>query len=202
MPAFKDLTGQKRHYLTIKKNIGKKGNSYLWQCQCDCGTLVQYTSGQLSRVKTCGCKITITTHGQTDTPEYYAWVSMRQRCGYLKKGSGRKNYEGRGITVCDRWVNSFENFLADMGKRPSQKHSIDRIDNNGNYCPENCQWRTKKRQSNNRQDTLYYEYQGQTKALADWCRELGLNRHTIWGRLARGLSFKEAVELNHSHRES
>jgi hypothetical protein len=89
-----------------------------------------------------------TTHGETDSIEYRVWSAMMNRCHYSKRGRDRANYQARGIIVCEHWK-TFDNFLADMGRRPSAKHSLDRIDNDGNYEPGNCRWATAKQQSNN-----------------------------------------------------
>ena len=101
---------------------------------------------EYNRVRVC---ITMTTHGRYKTPEYYCWQGMKNRC----LNSNHKQWEyygGRGITMCDEWVSSFPQFLSDMGERPTPNHSLDRVDNDKGYCKENCQWRTKKEQMNNR----------------------------------------------------
>lgn len=119
---------------------------------------------------------------------------MLARC-FNPKTKGYEGYGGRGITVCERWRFSFENFLADMGKRPSAVHSIDRVDNNGNYEPTNCQWRTEKEQQNNKRDCRYITYQGQTKTLTEWSEHYGFKRGVIAGRLALGWTLEQAFSL-------
>jgi hypothetical protein len=123
-------------------------NHYLL-VQCKCGAIKQIRLYDLRNGKSTQCKpCARTKHGKSRSVEYRTWIDMKKRC-YDKKNKRYKDYGGRGITVCDRWLYSFENFYTDIGPRPSNKHSIDRIKNDGNYEPGNCRWATKKEQSNN-----------------------------------------------------
>lgn len=143
--------------LTVIERVGNDiRNQAVWACQCSCGNIVTVCGAKLrsGHTKSCGClhKKTLSalrkTHGMSGTPEYNSWNSMKDRCRN-KDNQDFKNYGGRGITVCDRWLNSFENFFADMGPKPSPNHSIDRKDNDGNYYPGNCKWSTILEQANN-----------------------------------------------------
>jgi hypothetical protein len=124
------------------------------------------------------------THGKSDTPEYRCWIAIRIRC-YDKNDISYPNYGGRGITVCDEWLVSFDSFYTDMGRIPTdgKKYSIERIDNSKNYVPTNCRWATYTEQANNRRDNVNLNYMGRTQTLAQWADELGLNRGTLWSRL-------------------
>lgn len=125
--------------------------------------------------------------------EYVAWLGMRSRC-YNPKGASYKNYGGRGIKVCKRWLDSFEHFLTDMGKAPTIKHSLDRFpDNDGHYKPSNCRWATPIQQNNNTSRNLISEHGGVKMTVSEWCRELNLNPHLVYERLKKGISFKEAI---------
>lgn len=132
------------------------------------------------------------THGHSfvngrATPEYDAWSSMKRRC--LNPGAANyARYGGRGIMVCDRWASSFENFLADMGLRPSASHSLDRINNDGNYEPANCRWATNREQFRNKSTNHYVTYAGRRVVVSDLPRLVGLSLATVKRRLKNGVS--------------
>jgi hypothetical protein len=132
------------------------------------------------------------------SPERTAWMNMRKRC-FNPKNPEYKNYGGRGITVCDRWL-SFEAFLEDMGERPSSKHTLDRYpDNNGNYEPGNCAWRTQKEQMQNRRVNHWITFDGRTQTISAWAEETGFTPGKIWNRLNLGWSVERALTQQHSH---
>lgn len=131
-------------------------------------------------------------HKGYKTAAYQSWIAMKKRCRYVKHPCYHR-YGGRGITVCDRWIDSFENFLADMGPRP-EGMTLDRIDNDGNYEPGNCKWSTRAEQTLKRRCNRNIEYRGKTQTLKEWCDELGLKRPRINERLRRGWSVKDAFE--------
>lgn len=138
-----------------------------WNCICDCGSKVTVVGSSLvsGNTSSCGClhKETLTenntVHGMSNIPEYDIWKSIIQRCTN-SNNSSYADYGGRGITVCDRWLNSFEAFYEDMGSRPSPEYSIDRRENDGNYEKNNCHWTTRVEQANNRRNNVFYEYRG------------------------------------------
>ena len=133
----------------------------------------------------------MTTHGLSRTPEYRSWAEMKQRC-FNPNHKQYSDYGGRGITVCDRWLN-FKNFLADMGSRPSPKHSLDRINNDGDYCPDNCRWATKAEQVNNRRSNRFITIGCVTLNVTQWTKEMSFGRTIIQARLDRGWSELKAV---------
>jgi len=129
-------------------------------------------------------------HGQSTTSEYLVWSDMKSRC-YNENHHAYKNYGLRGIKVCDRWRNSFSNFLEDIGKRPSNQHSLDRFpDNDGNYEPENCRWATTEQQLRNQRTNHLLEYDGKCMTIAEWAEMLSMPRSAIEMRLKRGWSIE------------
>lgn len=135
--------------------------------------------------KRCRCHVrAATTHGLSHSPEYRVWLSMIQRCTNPKR-NGYGRYGGRGILVCDRW-SAFENFLSDMGPRPSLQHSLDRIDGDGNYEPGNCRWATQVEQMRNMHRNVRLTFDGRTQCVRQWAAELGLSPYTIYSRIKRG----------------
>lgn len=193
---------------TLRRN---NGGHWVIDARCDCGKTKTVRRVDLLRraTKSCGCLRSDTarrrmavegstlgrlraTHGLSGTEEYEIWITMRARC----RGNNSR-YGARGISVCDRWKD-FSLFLADMGTRPSAHHSIDRIDNNGAYSPENCQWATATQQARNRSSTRFIEYSGKTLCVADWARITGIPATTLRSRLRVGCSVEKLFRASRS----
>ncbi len=196
-PRFQNLTSEEFHQLRVEAYAGYCGREkrHLWKCVCLCGKETTVSGHRLKsgNTKSCGClrgknSPPRTTHGHachgSRGKEWQAWVSMRQRCRNPNDRSYH-NYGGRGITVDPHW-NEFENFLADMGKSPSNT-SLDRLRVNDNYCKENCHWGTPKEQAQNRRSTVYITHGDDTLCVADWARLTGLAEQTIRYRHKKGL---------------
>lgn len=136
------------------------------------------------------------THGYASGPNktkiYVVWRNIKRRC-LSESSTFYPDYGGRGITICDRWVNSFENFLTDMGEMPSSKHTIERKDNNGNYEPGNCVWATRKEQANNRRSSVFIEFNGERKTIAQWADHVGIAMKTLHKRISDGWEFGVAI---------
>lgn len=194
-----DLSGLRFGCLTVVNRDTRPGRKPYWACECDCGNQKAIRGDHLrsGRTLSCGCVSTrlrkrrMTKHGRYKSPEYVSWSSMIQRCNNPASSSYHR-YGGRGITVCERWI-TFDNFLKDMGKRPSPKHSLDRIQNNLGYFPGNCRWATHLEQCRNRSDNLVVEYAGQQMCLMEACERAGVSHSTAYGRIIRGLSIEEAL---------
>lgn len=178
--------GQVYGRLTVIRRNGTTSHTLHWLCRCECGKETSVGSSNLHNgtTKSCGCyrrefaASLKFSHGKAHTPEYSVWESMIGRCHCPGK-SGYCKYGARGIYVCQRWRDSFPDFLADMGPRPSIVHSIERNDNNGPYSPENCRWATSYEQRRNTRRTVLITINGVTKIVSDWAKELKMKPNTI-----------------------
>lgn len=181
---------------TARLRSGAAGPA-LWRCVCDCGASIVAIGAQLrsGNKQACGvkghfAKSPIYAATRLERTTYYG---MLQRC-YDTSAPGYKNYGAKGIRVCARWRASFENFLADMGPRPSAKHSIDRYPKqDGNYEPKNCRWATAKEQARNREGVVYVDYLGQRISVAEYAERAGVGAGMLHNRLKRGWSVEEAL---------
>jgi len=200
MRERQDLVGQRFGKLVVSEFIGKCGRKrkhFMWDCICDCGNTTKVFGGNLKSGHTvsCGCsKGRPITHGQNmvglRTLVYICWCTMMQRC-YNPNSTGYKYWGGRGIRVCERW-HSFENFYEDMGDCPSGM-TLDRKDNDVDYCKENCRWATDEEQANNKSSNVWYEHDGLRKTISQWARHLGIRVGTLGMRLTSGWSVERAL---------
>lgn len=212
MPGFIDLAGQTYGRLLVIDRAPNRGTRVAWNCQCQCGTLVTVQASKLryGHTQSCGClqrersSSCNLKHGHSNYPnggrgskEYNTWGLMLRRCR-KETCADFPLYGGRGINVCDRW-DSFENFLADMGPAPTPNHSIDRLDVNADYSPENCRWATAKEQGRNKRTNVFLELDGKRLTLAGWAEETGLPLKRIHARLKRGWSVERTL-LTPTHR--
>lgn len=185
----------KYNLLTIIERTTHTRQGVWYLCKCDCGNTTKVLGSKVIRneVKSCGCLATAPnkTHGLSSTTTYKVWVAMRERCSYTANKC-YDSYGGRGITVCDRWKDSFENFYADMGVRP-EGLTLDRIDTNGNYEPSNCRWANNETQVASRRDAHTLTINGETKSVASWAKQLGINQATIKYRIKKGLSVDKII---------
>jgi len=167
---------------TIRKVENYKKGNYKWICLCECGNEKIATTGCLNygQVKSCGCLQLdkVTKHGQGRlggrSSEYVSWRCMIGRC-YSPEVDGYKHYGAKGISVCDRWRVSFVDFFADMGKKPTNKHTIERNNPLGNYEPSNCRWATQPEQDRNKTNTVWIEYDNERLIASDWAKRLGIS---------------------------
>lgn len=191
-----DMAGRRVGRLTVIRQVATERPGAHWLCRCDCGTQKVISGGNLRRGDTvsCGCKRRENNrnhpraHGLVHTSEYTTWMSMKARCSRPSVAC-YPNYGGRGIRVCERWESSFLAFYEDMGRKPSPQHSIDRIDNDGDYEPGNCRWATPAEQACNRRpasNSRFVTAFGQTKTVSEWSRLTGISNSTLDGRLNRG----------------
>lgn len=195
MREVEDLTGRRFGRLKVLGRAPNKtkGNTQ-WFCKCDCGVVKITQGGALKngRVLSCGClhKETATKHGMEATPTYNAWAAMKSRCSNPKNKFYR-DYGGRGITYCREWER-FEQFFSDMGKKPAGM-SLERIDNNAGYGPQNCKWATPKQQRRNTRANKFIEFRGSSKTATEWAEDLQMPVETIRSRLNLGWTIEDAL---------
>jgi hypothetical protein len=194
--AKKDMIGKRYGILTVISEVEKrnKNNHILYNVRCDCGKEKQVLGSSLrsGSSRSCNkCYLLTGTHGMWRSKEFSIWSLMKDRC-YNKNNPRYKNYGGRGISVCDRWVNSFKNFYLDMGM--SNGLSIDRINVNGNYEPNNCRWATSLIQARNRTNNKRYLYLGDNLCVSEWCEKLNMPSSTFHNRIIRGWSIEKVIE--------
>lgn len=196
------IAGTKMNRLTVIRQaapvINHKGyKTRMVEVRCDCGTVKTIRAAAFfsEHLKSCGClKVEkfvarTTTHGDTagrnSSKEYRAWHDAIERCERASH-PGYKNYGGRGINVCERWRNNYAAFLEDMGRAPSQRHSIDRINVDGGYAPDNCRWATPRQQARNTTKSRFIEHDGIRLTVAEWSERTGLSKDAILYRLKAG----------------
>jgi len=192
--------------LTVLEYAGKRNGRTEWKCQCSCGNVVNVRSQFLvsGHTQSCGCFMldqiqkSNVKHGHDRvgkrTAEYRCWASMNKRCSNQNSKEWH-NYGGRGISVCDEWIEDFDAFLAHIGPRPSSRHSIDRFpNNNGNYEPGNVRWATQKEQSRNTRVNRLITIDGMTKCLVELCEIYGITENAVSNRLKSGWSIEDAFK--------
>jgi hypothetical protein len=173
--------------------VVKQIDSTRYLCHCVCGRDKVTLKYRLINGTSASCGCVWATHRQSFTSEYRIWCAIKQRC-YNPNCTGYRNYGARGVTMCDRWTNSFEAFYSDIGPRPSKNHSIDRFPNNkGNYEPGNCRWATATEQLNNVSYNRHVVFNGVSRTLAEWSRVSGISPDTIGRRLNAGLDPHSAI---------
>lgn len=192
-----DLTGQSFGRLRVLGFVGcGKHREARWLCVCECGSEYETSGNNLRKghTRSCGClhADVVAKHNACFSPEYRAWDAMKSRCRN-PKNKHFAHYGGRGISICARWLSSFENFFADMGNRPSAKHSLDRIDNDGNYEPSNCRWATSTTQIRNRSNSVRLSVNGEYLTQAEMSERFGIPFSTLRARIARGWSIERSI---------
>jgi len=194
-PQAHNLSGNTFGRLIAVGPVGRGKNGHIeWLCICICASDVIVLATDLSRKHTtsCGCynkqrvKESATSHGMYGSPEYNSWRGMRYRTTNTDAPNWHM-YGGRGIKCCEKW-GRFENFFADMGKMPSKTHTIDRIDNEGDYTPDNCRWATHKQQARNRRSNHILTYKGRSLCVTEWAEIIGIKPNTIFYRISKGSS--------------
>ncbi len=201
MPKLEDLKDKEFDFLTVQHREGTHPTRRcpLWRCKCRCGAkpLVAAPELRSGAATSCGCKKIAAVkrlkyrHGLEGSSEYRIWESLKKRC-LNSKAANYKDYGGRGIRIALRW-HDFVNFYADMGPRPSSKHSIERKENSGDYTPDNCRWATSKEQNRNRRNNRLITFNNETRCLQEWAELKGLTRVCLRDRLNASWSIEDAL---------
>ena len=188
MAKFRNLVGQKFGRLTvIDRAENARCGRTMWRCKCECGNEIVAFGLNISRgaTKSCGCLYEERAHRLSHTRLHRIWTGMKTRCTNPKHHEFH-NYGGRGITVCDEWKNDFQSFYDwAISNGYADDLTIDRVDNNRGYSPENCRWITNNEQQNNRNCNRMITYNGKTQTLTKWADELGIKRVTLQARITR-----------------
>lgn len=194
-----DHTGKKFGILTVIEYSHTKGKRPIWRCLCECGNEKLVNGHELvsGDTKSCGCirGKSNTIHGEAKgkrTKEYQTWKAIKNRC-YNPNNHKYHVYGARGIKVCDRWLDSYSNFLEDMGRAPSPQHSIDRPNVDGNYEPSNARWATSKEQGKNRQNTIRATINGETRIVSEWAKMYGVCEFRCYSRIKKGWTPEDAI---------
>jgi hypothetical protein len=187
-----DLKNQKFNKL---KAINYVGNEK-WLFECDCGKQVIKKTADVKRGTVKSCSRACTTGNPSKHPLYQTWDGIKKRC-YQKNATGYQNYGARGIKMCDEWKNSFWAFVDDMGNKPFKACTIERLDNNKNYCKDNCVWATAKEQAKNRRNNIYIAYQNEVYTLFSICKLLNLTHSTVYWRINRSNLSPQEYFNNH-----
>lgn len=204
-----DLSGQRfGKWLAIKHTGANKNGAQMILCKCDCGTEREVQYGNLTKGLSisCGCikdDFPAITHGQSGSKEYISWLNMKARC--LKPSNkAYHHYGGRGIRICLRWVNSFENFFDDMGPCPVGL-TIERKNNNKGYCPSNCKWDTREVQRNNTRTNVFVRYLGRSQTISQWAREIKMSPLALRARITNygwSIALAMTTPVSSSNRKS
>ena len=207
MGKFIDLTNKRFGRLVVIKRIENRvyGNKYIktcWECACDCGNTITATTQDLRKgdVLSCGClkiekqKERLTVHGEHDTKLHNIWCAMRRRCNNVNN-KDYKYYGGRGIHVCNEWIDNYIEFNK-WARASGYKYglTIDRIDTNGDYCPNNCRWISIKDQCNNRRSNKLVTYKGETHTIKEWSEKCNIPYSRLYMRIRNGWSFDRAID--------
>lgn len=205
MPAGKQLDGQVFGRLTVIRRAGSRGGRVVWACMCECGSTVEVVSHALTsgHTKSCGCwkdernRGTQPKHGHARrgtkrTPTYKTWQAMMTRC-YNPNVASFKDYGARGVTVCDGW-HLFENFLAYMGERP-EGMTLDRIDSDKGYTPDNCRWATKITQARNTRANYIVDFRGERMTQIEFAERIGMKQATVSWRLRNGWTPEQVATI-------